>query len=770
MQALSVTGADAIPPALQGLLWLDRYGYYRQQPITGTLRLKNRGPADVRGKLALELHAGRQQVAAEELPLWQDVAEAGDTQDLPFALPHTLEEGLYELQAVFIPDPAAGAPPQKLDSVAFASLGDTPLEPLRGSNFRHYDQPLTLMIGYVHDEDTLRRDFADMRRRGYDIVCLEWFWRMLESQRGQYTFEDLDKAIDLAGQDGLKYMMYIGFWSGNPDWIPTVSGDLAKAQEEQFDLSDPLATEAVVQLYGKLAERLRDNDTVIGYVIRLHYPFSVVGRTAASRRAWAQFLAANGYAKPADTLALYGDRAQAEVFDGAGGVCFPERERYGNSPQTAVLWHLALRFAEEQLLAVTEACCREIRKYDPVKPIRLNLAQSYEPACDETSGFRQIGFYRLAEQYGGTINQECFEYPTHASREPSLARHYGVPLTTEGGDVPPGRATIARLYAHAIENDVAYVAYCHWLVRTQLFEWFRYKPFWKIRKRYTRVYDNLVLTSFWNDSWVGSQDWPRFFRHHHLLNEALAFNHWEFDVVNEDLLARGTVNAGQVLLDTNSFCLPEATCREIMRFVENGGTFVANWLTGYNRLDGQPPYLLFRRYAQVDVTEDVAGSVSYGTRMLGERSGLALSVRPDDAVLARWSDQRPAALCRNVGKGRFVLIGFALAPEDCSGGGVLEEILGSVGVRHRINSEADEAGLATSAAGGFFVTLLNNRPEPRTVLTRLHQVPAGQSYVVKDLLQHGQQRVQASAEGILEFRLPIEGEACAFAEILPTEP
>jgi hypothetical protein len=664
------------------------------QPITGTLRVKNVTPKDKPGKIAVELYAGRHRFATQEIPWWKNLIEAGDTLEMPFSLPNTFAEGLYDLKFWFMPEPAAGLAAVELDTVPVASMGEPPREPLTGANFRQYDQPLTLMIGYVHDETTLRRDFAEMKRKGYDMVV-----------------------------------------------------------------------QAMVQLYGKLAERLKNNDAVMGYVIRLHYHFNQVGRTAASRRAWAQFLAGQGYVKQDAILALYGDRPAAEVFDGQGGVCFPERDRYGNDPKNAVLWHLALRFTEERMLAVTEACCREIRRYDPVKPIRLNLAPSYEPECDETSGFSQIGFYKLAEQYGGTINQECFEYATHAAREPRLARHYGVPLTTEGGAVPPQKAIIARLYAHAIENDVAYVAYCHWLVRTQLFEWFKYKPFWKIRKSYTRVCDNLAVTSFWQDSWVGTPDWNLFFQNHHVVNEALAFNHWEYNVINEDLLARGKVEKGQVLLDTNSLCLPTATCRELMRFMENGGTLVANWLTGYNRLDGQPPYLLLRQYAHVELAEGVQGTVTFGRQQLAERTGLALTAKPGDMVLARWADQRPAALIRAVGKGRLVLVGFSVTLDDFTNG-VMDRILADAGVRRHLSSDADEAGLAQNDRGGFFVTLLNNQPKPREAVTKAYQLPPNQNYQIKDLMRHEQWTARADAAGILEFRLPMEGQACAFAEVI----
>ena len=759
--------AAATPAALQGVAWLDRYYYYRGQPVTGTVRLKNFAAKDRTGKLVAELYAGRHRIAAQELPLWRSTVEAGDTVELPFALPNAQAEGLYDLTFSLVPEPATGAPATVLDRVTVASMGEPPREPLTGANFRHYDQPVTLMIGYVHDEATLRRDFAEMKRKGFDIVCLEWFWRMLEPQRGQYTLEYLDQVVKLADQAGLKYMMYIGFWSRNPDWAPTLSGsaDPKKSQEEQVDLADPMVVQAMVQLYGRLAERLKNNGAVMGYVIRLHYYFNQAGQTAAARQAWAHFLAGKGYTTPETILALYGGRPAAELFDGKGGVRFPERERYGSDPKTAVLWHLALRFTEERMLAVTEACCREIRKHDPVKPIRLNLAPSYEPECDETSGFSQIGFYTLAERYGGTINQECFEYATHAAREPRLARHYGVPLTTEGGAVPPQKAIIARLYAHAIENDVAYVAYCHWLVRTQLFEWFKYKPFWKIRKNYTRVCDNLAVTSFWQDSWVGTPDWNLFFQNHHEFNEALAFNHWEYDVINEDLLARGKVEKGQVLLDTNSLCLPEATCRELMRFMENGGTLVANWLTGCNRLDGQPPYLLLRQYAHVELAEGVQGTVTFGRQQLAGRTGLALTAKAGDVVLARWSDQRPAALIRAVGKGRLMLVGFSVTLDDFTNG-VMDRILADAGVRRHLTSDADEAGLANNDRGGFFVTLLNNQPTPRVVTTKLYRLPPRQAYVVKDLMRHEQWTARADAAGILEFRLPMDGQACAFAEVV----
>jgi beta-galactosidase GanA len=753
---------------IRGLAGLDRYYFYRGETITGNFRCKNLSGGRKRGRFVGKIFAGETEKGSWPFGVYNDTLDPEETYSIDLSIPNDLIEGVYRL-AVFFEDKERGGHLTEIDSVRFGSMGPKPTSDLTAGNFRKYSEPLHLMIGYVHDDATLRRDFAEMKRKGWDLVCLEWFWNMVDQGEGRANdFTHVKRVIQLAREAGLKYWMYFGFWEYTPKWTAKVVTEDGKTIPCP-DMWDKKTREGMIRLYEELAKALKDNPTVIGHTIRL-YQHGFSDYSLPYREAWTDYLSKNGFNNKEKVLAIYGNAPEKAVYDETGRIRVPGLA-FSKNPGTRELWHLFLKFKEYSLLSMAEELCKAIRKHDPMKPIRLNLAQSQEAECMECPGFSQIGIYQLAEKYGGVVNQECFEYPIHSSKEPPLAEKYGLRITTEGGGVPMPRSTLPILFAHAVEMNPAYVACCHWLVRSEMFEWFKYKPFnkYKLRKNYRRVYDNLTVTSFWKDSWVGDELRGTYFQYHFNYNIGLVRSHYEFEMTNEDLFARGKTTPGSVVLDTNSFYLKDDVCRDIKAFIERGGTFVANHLTGINAYDGGEEFLLLRKYLNVKITTGKSGTVRMkGKYRLTGRNGFQIVPAGGDAILATWESGGPAAIIRKIGKGKLVLVGFPIEADDFQTG-VVDQILKGAGVKKTVQCDATEIGVARNDKDEYFITGLNTRAEPLNASIQINQLRPGRTYAIMNLRTQQVEQKKTTSSGTLKFTLPIEASGCNFAELSPLE-
>ncbi len=78
---------------------------------------------------------------------------------------------------------------------------------------RFFDpKDLTIVGTYYYpehwDESQWERDLKQIKDLGFDFVhYAEFAWAQLEPQEGVYVFAWLDRAVDLAGKNGLKVIM-----------------------------------------------------------------------------------------------------------------------------------------------------------------------------------------------------------------------------------------------------------------------------------------------------------------------------------------------------------------------------------------------------------------------------------------------------------------------------------------------------------------------------------------------------------------------------------
>ncbi len=681
-----------------------------------------------------------------------------------------------------------------LQEMEVASLGELPQQPLTGETFGKYEIPCNVMICYVQDDVRMLREFKDMKAKGFDTVSPEVYWEWFQqAPDGPCNFEAIDRISRIAGEAGVTYMFYPAFWRYMPPFVPRsgVQGELV-----YFDIGDPKAVAMAANFYGSMAKHLAGDELMVAYVLRLHYYIGDVGKTEASRRGFQEFLAKNGYGTRESLVKLY-ELPEDKIFLPDQTILFPTDQQFGRSlrPSAITLWRLALKYCEAKHLEAMETILQAIRANDPVKPIRLMYAMSYEVENGETSGFQQIGYYQLAQKYRATIHNEASEWPIHLSLNTPLTKNYGVLSSAEGGDVPCRRPAVARLFAHCIKYDPAMVAFCEYnhvgqMSRDDLFGWAKYKPYWRIRKNYRMLYDDFALTSFWKDAWASGNwkdpgsnergDFFSYYQNHVELNLALLTAGWSADLVNEDLLHQGNTGDKKILFDTNSWYLEDQVCRDIVKFVNDGGIFISNVLTSYNELDGGRKYALQRDYFEFTIpnidAKNAKGKwkfpvngrkVRFGTAILpGDRYGFKLTSRANDVVLATWSDGAPAMIARPLGKGWAVVIGFQVLKEDFQANKIFEQLLSAYGVNRRLLTNADESGVAGNDRGDFFVTVLNDQTSPRQIKIELNRLNPNDRYEVTDLLNQTHSEIVVNAKGTLIFSLPTEANACNFAEII----
>ncbi len=126
-------------------------------------------------------------------------------------------------------------------------------------------------------ENLWEDDYKRMRELGFSIIRMaEFAWSIFEPEEGTYSFDFFDRAIELAGQHGLKVVL--GTPTATPPaWLThkypevlNVAQDGIQYQHGQrrhYNYNSPIYRELSTKIVQKMAEHYKDNQAVIGWQI-----------------------------------------------------------------------------------------------------------------------------------------------------------------------------------------------------------------------------------------------------------------------------------------------------------------------------------------------------------------------------------------------------------------------------------------------------------------------------------------------------------------------
>lgn len=144
------------------------------------------------------------------------------------------------------------------------------------------------------DESQWERDIKRMADMGLEVVHMgEFSWARLEPEEGQYDFEWLDKAVDLAHKYGLKVIL-CSTTATPPAWLSqkhpeilrvTIEGyRMAHGRRQQASFSSDFYRDYSLRLVEKLAKRYGNHPAVMGWQLDNEPKGSVDYSENATRR------------------------------------------------------------------------------------------------------------------------------------------------------------------------------------------------------------------------------------------------------------------------------------------------------------------------------------------------------------------------------------------------------------------------------------------------------------------------------------------------------
>lgn len=233
------------------------------------------------------------------------------------------------------------------------------------------------------DDSQWKRDFNKMKELGFEFVHFaEFAWAMLEPKEGVYDFAWLDKAVDLASEQGLKVIMCTST-ATPPVWLVRKHPDVLIQREDGTKMehgarqhpsfSNNFYREYSMKMIEKLAQHYGKDKRIMGWQLdnepRPHHDF---GADAQNRfRDWVK----NKYSGIDALNKAWGTRFWSQVYSDFSEINIPKlSQMFMNSHQILDYY----RFSTEETISFLNEQTKTIRKYsNPEQWVTTNLIPEY---------------------------------------------------------------------------------------------------------------------------------------------------------------------------------------------------------------------------------------------------------------------------------------------------------------------------------------------------------------------------------------------------------
>lgn len=218
-------------------------------------------------------------------------------------------------------------------------------------------------------ENQWERDIKNIANAGFEFIHMaEFAWVFMEPEEGRFEFEWLDKAIALAGKNGLKVILSTPP-ACPPAWLSVKHPEIYKADDNyqfrehgaraNYSASNEVFRKYLKKIVAKLGERYGKNPHVMGWQLD-NEPNGYKDYSESAQKAFRAYLKQRY--KTIDSLNYsWGNRFWGILYHDFEQIRIPiTRTLWGVSPTTLLDYHRFVAWKQAEFL---DAQALELRKY-----------------------------------------------------------------------------------------------------------------------------------------------------------------------------------------------------------------------------------------------------------------------------------------------------------------------------------------------------------------------------------------------------------------------
>ena len=530
------------------------------------------------------------------------------------------------------------------------------------------------------------RIFEEYHRDSINFMYFLFLWGTVERSKGTYDFTYIDHFVKQASEKDIKLILdsyYLWSKMNLPDYLPLAVDQYGEKNHNVIDIFSDITQNGFIDLFKALAEKYKNNDAVIGYVVSLfqvspipytqgHYEryyngnkFHFLLYSNEAQKKFRDYLRnIKGYSledvsnifdqkfpswenvkPPIPPINLF-EKGEINYNANVSGIDFKEKLMLGKPWIEATDWYF---WTYENLF---NRIVSEIKKISPNKVVIL---RSYQ--CDDTA-------YKVAKRFKNTgVHAECIGdriAQMYSDITRGYSNSYGVATSLEGNDAnTTDKSVIERMFANGRlggSRPIIYASSYRTLhINSFVLPEYYYQGSLLDQSRLEKSKMGILFPTL---LYKHSAYWLNVSRLMNSFFPAFGRMGVPFSLVSS---ADPSISLSElsVLIDLGcNYLLGHHQQNAILDWIAQGNTFLCFYTIGQYDLLGNKNTFLEKIFKGSFDLKHEKGIMTFIKGKKYDKEGISFPVIENSQVLAKWLDGSPALLKIPYGKGFIVIAGW----------------------------------------------------------------------------------------------------------------
>lgn len=513
---------------------------------------------------------------------------------------------------------------------------------------------------------------------GVNMYAVTNIWPWWEPESGQLDFDLQNCIAKICNRNNVMYQIKIQQWSLPKDfWCPNrvqfQNGKIGRS----LSLWDDKMINAYCKTWQKVATSFKGRKGLFSYAPTFGLEENSIGNdyggprggmadySPLAQKAWQNYLQKQFSLKEMEKM-------YSKQFNSWDKVAIPIPNIHSSNPVFHKLWSIFIRFRLDRVKEVYEKVFAAIREVDQKTLITFKLGKLYpvEVECGPagSNGYDVEDIFMLGKKYGVAPAFTVYGDPVMSSITYGFSKLYGVKLWAEGASNPEGAQNITQGIARrrvttGLTNAIAYsvpgIEIPYYPATKPDSTWAQVIPYFESAKNFQLVLGKTYLGYFPEDMWGTMKNYGFGVNLDIIFNEFSERLRWrqrngfQYGLVTARMLSR--IPSDSIIFDPGTLSMNNTTVELLVKFVNNGGTFICNRYTAYNQ--GQSPLLKKLFNANLKIKKEKTNLTWPNKKNNISVSDYAsFNLTPTQSLISHNDDQ--IIFIKNVGKGKVLFNGL----------------------------------------------------------------------------------------------------------------